>query len=391
MRKNKLIFLIGIFLLLAVPALQMLMGSAAKASSEENASVEKENIASEGKIVVGYCQAIEYAEAVESFYYTLKGLEATGEIGEIKFDYKPYKSTGKELWDYLCDNVESKRFIFSKKDFYDMDLGDTEKILKAVEDHDIDFLFSFGTAAGQLLFSDSYKVDIINLGTNDPLGAGIVKSAEFSGYENMWARVDESRNYRQLKMFRDAVGYKKLGAIRYVDSFRRIFTPEKDIERLSKEEGFEVEIYDYYNVDEIFSSSDLDRYYDGIIEAHKYLAEHCDAFYMVLGGWRYEDLPMLLEPFYEKNIPVFSQFGSIEVENGALMSVGKKSFDELGKYVASIVVRYADGEKLGNISQLYPEIQSMAYNAEIGEKINFEPDIEFLMYCNEIYGEGVQQ
>ena len=57
---------------------------------------------------------------------------------------------------------------------------------------------------------------------------------------------------------------------------------------------------------------------------------------MIIGGWRYEDLPELLEPFYEKNIPVFSQFGSIEVENGALMSVGKKTFDELGKYVASV-------------------------------------------------------
>ena len=51
----------------------------------------------------------------------------------------------------------------------------------------------------------------------------------------------------------------------------------------------------------------------------------------------------------------------------------------------------ANGEKLGKISQLYPEIQSMAYNAEVGDKINFEPDIEFLMYCNEIYGREVAQ
>ena len=352
--------------------------------------VEEENL-SYKKILVGYCQAIEYAEAVETFYYTLKALEEMGEIEGLDLDYKPYKTTGLELWNYVCDNVKSDRFIFSKEDFYDMDLGDLGKAKKAVENHKLDLFFTFGTAAGQEFFADFNKVNTINLGTNDPLGAGIVKNIKFSGIDNLWARVDDSRNYRQLKMFRDAVGYEKLGLLRYTDSFRRIFTPEKDIERLSEEEGFEVEIYDFYDVDNIFLSSDLDRYYEELITAHKYLADNCDAYYMSIGGWRYEDLPKLLEPFYEKNIPVFSQFGSIEVENGALMSVGKKSFDELGRAVASVVVRCANGEKLGEISQMYPEIQSMAYNVKVGDRINFEPDIEFLMYCNEIYGKEVSQ
>jgi ABC-type uncharacterized transport system substrate-binding protein len=391
MDKKKLIFIIGIILFITFPTFQMIFNNSGEVLLSDAKKLDNKEYFLNEKVVVGYCQAIEYAEAVETFYYTLKALDDMGAISGLNLNYKPYETTGKELWNYVCDNVESDMFLFSKEDFYDMDLGDLEKAKNAVENKNIDLFFTFGTAAGQEFFKDFNKINTINLGTNDPLEAGIIKNSEFSGVENLWARVDESRNYRQLKMFRDAVGYKKLGVIRYTDSFRRVFTPEKDIERLSKEEGFEVEIYDFYNVDEIFLSSDLNRYYDEIIKAHKYLANNCDAFYMIIGGWRYEDLSELLRPFYEENIPVFSQFGSIEVENGALMSVGKKTFDELGRYVASVVIRCANGEKLGEISQLYPEIQSMAYNAEVGDKINFEPDIEFLMYCNEIYGREVAQ
>lgn len=392
MKKIKPIFLVALCIMILTPFIQKTIGL----KNQDNHLPLLENIDKEEKIdlsdkyIIGYCQSIEDTEATGIFYYTLKGLEKSGYIEMFDYNFMPYETKSKDLWEFACKNIKSENLIFLEDNYFDIDIEGTDRITKELIADKFDILLTYGTAAGQSLLSDFHNVDVINFASNDPVGAGFVKSKEYSGYENLWAQTDDTRYYRQLKMFYDVIKFKKLGVIRYTDSFRRVLTPEKDIEKLAKEENFEIEYYDFYKVDEIFLSGDIEGYYDEIQKAHEYLANNSDAFYMVVGGWKYSDLPVLLESFYENKIPVFSQFGSVEVENGALMSVGKTSFDEIGDYAASIMTRILAGEKPGNINQVYLEMQSIAYNVSVAEKIDFRPDMEFLIYCNEVYEKKVK-
>jgi ABC-type uncharacterized transport system substrate-binding protein len=388
MKKNNVIIIFGLCILLITPLLSAIRTNIQKDGTRA-ISYDVDSISINQESVIGYCQTIEDLEATGILYYILKGLEKSGQLSDFDFEYIPYETKSKELWDYACDHIKSDKLIFLKENYFDLTLNDIEKVKEVLENKEVDLMITFGTAAGQELFSDFHDVPTINLGSNNPLEAGFVKSLEYSGYDHLWAHVDDTRYYRQLKMFYDAVKFKELGVIRYTDSFRKSFTPEKDIQRLAEEKGFEVLIYDFYNVDEMFANGDIDQYYEEIKKANDFLANECDGFYMILGGWSPKDLPVLLESFYENKLPVFSQFGSVEVKNGALMSIGKSTFDGIGDYSTDIIIRALNGEKLGEMNQVYTEIQSLAYNVTVGEEIGFKPSIEMLMYCNEIFKEQV--
>lgn len=342
-------------------------------------------------MVLGICQSIEDPESTNILYYTLKGLEQAGWIDDFDYPFVPYETTSQAMWDFACENVTSDVFILKKENHYDIAVEGSSPIRKAVCAGDIDLLLTYGTKAGQIVFSEDHHVNTLNFGANDPVEAGFIESEDYSGASHLWAHTDNTRYYRQLKMFYDVAQFEKLGVIRYVDSFRRVFTPEEDIERLAKEKGFEIEYLDVFGVDSIFDKDDLKEYYKKMMQAHEELAEEVDAFYMVIGGWSYDDLPELLAPFYERSIPVFSQFGSVEVEHGALMSVGKTDFDEIGDFASNVIVQVIAGIKPGDILQRHSEIQSIAYNVDVARQIEFQPDMEFLIYCNEVYRERVKR
>jgi len=276
------------------------------------------------KIRVGYIESSSTPESTGILYASLKALGKNKVLSNMEtYEYIPFKEDTKNLWKYVCDQGDSDYLTFEKDFFYNLEQTDEKVIQGRLEKGDIDLLITYGTRAGQAFFNNKHHVDTLNVGSNDPIAAGFMLDKHTAPYEHLWAFIDESVYRRQIDSFYKAVRFKKLGVVEYSDSFRSVFTPMKDLKEAAKKYGFELVVYPFLGVDKMFGEGDMDTYYQEVLKSNRYLAEHCDAVYQVIGGYEYTDLPMLLEPLLKAKVPVFSMFGSIEVQNGALIVLGK--------------------------------------------------------------------
>ena len=87
-------------------------------------------------------------------------------------------------------------------------------------------------------------VPTIVASTSDAVGARIVASAQDSGLENMHARVQPERYQRQLRLFHEIVGFRKLGLV-YEDSpSGRSYAAVDAVRQIAMEKGFSVRACD---------------------------------------------------------------------------------------------------------------------------------------------------
>ena len=106
--------------------------------------------------------------------------------------------------------------------------------VRLVQGQDIDLVIAMGTWAGQ---------DMTALGapvppSSRPPPARIVASAQDSGLENMHARVQPERYQRQLRLFHEIVGFRKLGLV-YEDSpSGRSYAAVDAVRQIAMEKGF---------------------------------------------------------------------------------------------------------------------------------------------------------
>jgi ABC-type uncharacterized transport system substrate-binding protein len=78
------------------------------------------------------------------------------------------------------------------------------------------------------------------LSASDAVASGIIKSAEDSGYNHVHACVDPFRYDRQVRVFHDIVGFKKLG-IAYEDSVEgKSYAAVEIIEKVAAERDFKI-------------------------------------------------------------------------------------------------------------------------------------------------------
>lgn len=246
---------------------------------------------------------------------------------------------------------------------------------------DLDMMIVMGTVAGQALVNDVHSVPLMVFSTSNAVQAGIVKSNEDSGRNNVWAHMDPDRYRQQIEVFHDLFGFKKLGMV-YEDSVPgRSFAAVEDVEAVARERGFE--IVRYFVKD---SQPDKDAFSRETLAAHRKLAQEVDAVYMTL----YMDrkaamLPELLAPFYDKKIPVLAQQGAAEVKNGALLSVYRADFGGVGLFGAEAIARVLNGATPRSLPQVFANTPNIVLNLEAADKIGYAPPFDILLIADEIY------
>lgn len=341
---------------------------------------------------IGFCQSEPYQDYASNFYYIIKGLEEAGWVSGTKdLPFKTGQDDTEEMWNWLALRNVSQYLEFVKDAYYDLKemsnrgiLGEKKIITRLQRNKDIDLMIVTGTAAGLALSKGDHSVPILVFSTSDPVGSGIIKSATDSGKDNVWAHVDQGQFRRQVQVFHDIFKFKKMGLVYEDSELGRSYIALNDIENIAKERGFKLISY---HVKEPVNSSDEARYYRDLRVAYQEITKEIDAMLLTVSPTKPEMLAELLTPFYEHQIPVFSQGGALEVKYGALMSITQNDYQNLQKFTAGTITNVFHGSKPRELPQIFESTPRIILNLEVAKKIGYKPSFDILYVADEIYRE----
>lgn len=331
---------------------------------------------------IGYCESQPYFEFDGILQGIVAGLEEMGWLENTSgLPYIPFQEDTGTMWQWLAAQDLGPYIEFVEDAHYDLSVDSGDEIIRRLEeDKDIDLMILNGTLAGLTLANDKHSVPSLVFGTSNAVASGIIESENDSGMDHIWAHVDPDQFIRQVEVFYDIFRFKKLGILYVDDSFRKVFAAVDDVESVSKEKGFEV-----VHHHKVYDPDKVDQYLKDVYEAHTKLAREVDAMYVTNGAWQISKIYELLEPFYEKKVPVFSQVGSGEVRHGALMSLARADFSGIGSFGARTITEVFKGITPRKLPQRYEDAPSIALNLEVARIIGYKPTFDILLVADEIY------
>ena len=225
-------------------------------------------------------------------------------------------------------------------------------------------------------------IPILIFSTSDPIGSGIISSETDSGKDNVWAQVDKKRFQRQIQAFHDIFKFKKMGLVYEKSPIVENYIALKDIQAMASERNFEIVTV---NVKEAVNDDDKKRYYSELAEAYKNLSSKVDVMFLSISTIESQKLPTLLTPFYQKQIPVFSQLGADEVKNGALMSVTMYDFENFSEFGAYTIEKIMEGVKPRQLAQTFQGTPQIVLNLEVAKKCGYKIPIDILLVADKVY------
>jgi len=339
---------------------------------------------------IGYYEGGEYIDYQKSLVATVYGLMDLGWIDNTAIPSSLITGEQtKEIWNWLATDASSKYLEFVKDAHYTSgwDKKEREKNAAAVNmrlsgKKDLDLIIAMGTWAGKDLSNDNHSTPTIVMSTSSALKAKIIKSVEDSGRDNVHARVDPYRFERQVRVFHDMIGFKKLG-VAYEDTVDgRNYAAIDKIEKVAKERGFEIA--------NCFTQSDVSKAEvadESVIQCYSELVKKVDAIYITAqGGVNKKTIPQLVEIFKENHVPTFSMTGgSRYVEKGVLASLSRASFKPVGTFYALTIAKVFNGAKPRQLTQLFEAPPKIAINLKTAIAIGYDPPVDILGAADEVF------
>lgn len=333
-----------------------------------------------------YYEGGHYSDYQVIFQGTILGLVKLGWIKAIEFP--PYNPDHGAFWQWLCKNVKSDYLEFVPDAFYSSDFKMAirkktrdEFIKRLQEKKDIDFIFAMGTWAGQDLANNEHSVPTMVCSSSDPIGSKIVKSAEDSGFDHLMAKVDPDRYERQVQLFFDMVGFKKLGVVYENTVEGRTYAAVDKIEKVAKDNDLEI-----VSCEAPFSNIRKRVAREKVVECYTKIAPQVEAVYITTHqGVTLANLPKILTPLNKLKIPTFSMKGSEEVKHGVLMSISQANFKYVGEFQAEVMGKIFNGAKPREINQIFRAPGKIALNLKTAQTIDFDPPVDILMAADEIF------
>ena len=338
---------------------------------------------------IAYYEGGPYIDYQQIFSETIRGLMHLGWIETSELPKQKGEET-KTLWEWLATKAKSKYLEFPKDAYYSAEWTNKqrkEKVNSLVQrlNHtkDIDLLIAMGTQAGQDFANNQHHTPTLVLSSSDPIAAGIIKSAEDSGFNHIHATVDPTRYERQIRVFHEIINFKKLG-IFFEDSVNgRSFSAIDIVKKIANERNFDVIVC--YTFDEIIDDNKAKD--DSVKKCFQELIDKkVDAIYVTQQyGVNNGTIPKLVEMSLENHIPTFSQAGSSEVKYGFLLSLSQAGFKYIGDFHAQTIAQVLNGAKPGELGQLFKEPPKIAINLRTAEIIGFNPPLVMLGAADEMF------
>lgn len=342
-----------------------------------------------GKWRLAYFQGGDYPDYLASLLATVRSLMDLGWIEKGEIPAAAHKNI-KDLWNWLAADARSGFLEFVKDGFFSLGWDDTirektaaEIIKRFNEQKDIDLVIAAGTWAGKDLANNNHHVNTLVISTSEPVASGIIKSIEDSGYDHVTARIDPSRYQRQIRIFHDIVGFKKLG-MAYADTESgKIYAATANVREVAAERGFE--IVECFTRDDIPDSKLAGA---SVEQCFQELCKKVDAIYVTKqNGVNKKSIPELAKTAIACGLPTFSQSGSEEVQWGFLLSISQASFKYVGRYYAEVIAKILNGAKPRQLDQVFEGPPKIAINLRTASLIGFDPPVDTLGAADEIFQE----
>lgn len=339
---------------------------------------------------IAYYEGGPYTDYQKIFTETIRGLMQLGWIETTELPIQKGDST-EVLWQWLATNVKSKYLEFVYDAHYSANWirrSRTETVAQLMrrlkQTRDIDLLIAMGTVAGQDFANNKHSTPTLVFSSSDALASGIVKSLDDSGFEHVHATLDPNRYGRQVRIFHEMLGFKKIG-IFYENSVNgRSYAGAELIEKTSKVRGFQ--IVRCYSLEE--STDSVQTREESVLKCFEELARKVDAIYVTQQlGVNRNTIPQLIRMSHRYHIPTFSQAGSFEVKYGFLLSLSQISYQHVGKFHAQTIAKVFNGAKPNQLNQVFEEPIKLAVNLKTAEIIGFYLNTRILAATDEFYRE----
>ncbi len=336
---------------------------------------------------IGYFEGGEYVNYQLNFLGIIRGLMDMGWMEKAKIPEQSGEQTA-QLWQWLADSTRSRYIEFVKNAHYtgNWDTPLIEKMVPQIisrlnNKKDIDLIIAAGTKAGLKLATNDHHVPTLVISTTDPLAAGIIKSVEDSGFDHVHARVDPYRHERQINLFHDIIGFKKLG-IAYQDTEQgRSCAALDSVKKVADERGFK--IVPCFTSDE---SADVKKDEGSVKKCFATLGKTADAIYVTTqNGVNADSIPDLVNIANKYRIPTFTQSHSEQVKYGFLMSISRANFQYVGRFYAQTMAKIFNGAKPRDLGQLFEDPPKIAINLKTAELIGYDPPVDVLTAADEIF------
>lgn len=337
---------------------------------------------------IGYLEGGPFPDYQMNLIAIVKGLMELGWIEKMNIPSQQDPKDTKALWQWLANDINSEYIEFVADAYWSANWGDSLRkeiqqtvLTRLTETGDIDLMLALGTWAGQDLANDKHTVPTVAASVADALEANIIKSIDDSGYDHLHAKIDPTRNKRQLQLFHDIINFSRLGVVYENSTEGRSYAAINDVEIVAKERKFQV-IPCYAN----FSNNTLDAAQKEVIDCYIQLAESVDAIYITRHrGLTPEVVEKIMVPLNRKRLKTFSQQGSRDVKLGVLLSIALATHKYVGNFYAETIAKIFNGALPRHLPQLFEEPPKIAINIKTANLIKFDPPIELFGIADEIY------
>lgn len=343
---------------------------------------------------LAYMDEDPYQETFKSVYYIIDGLKELGWLrcGELPFDPETDEDT-LEMILWLCENAESEYMEFVGTAVYythnDPEMTEAqrkekirESLAEQIAANEIDAIFTMGTIPAQWAKSFGFDLPLLMGGAVDPIGSGLIASADDSGDERLWAHVDSSAYAWQMKYYYDQLHFSRIGTV-YDDE---IIAGIPHYRKAAEENQFKLI---EYRLEKNRYPEDI--YYEKLRSLYRKMIseDRVDAYLLtanVFSGSSQKS-EQLLQEFADARIPVVAQFGDRYVKSGAaIMIIDLENSKEQGWFIANTIGRVFNGETPRSLPQEYISSPYLMLNFSTAEQIGFQPSFQTLVACEEIYG-----
>ena len=338
------------------------------------------------KFKLAYVDIDPYNETFRMLYYVVESLKADGWLTYDALPYDPETDADSlGLMNWLADNAESEYIELDKTAFYYTTVSTEEEIYESLRQHievdgDIDAILTMGTSPSVMVQGFDFDVPVLMYAVSDPIGSGLIESAEYSGDERYWAHVDSSAYARQMQYYYDTFGFKNIGSV-YGDE---IVCALPDYRSTAEKNGFRITEYqlekdDFPSEEEYYA--ELQKIYKKMIDEDK-----IDAYILNTNVITSVDTAVeMMQIFFDAKIPVFAQVGSAYVKSGAaLLIVDPRDAEGTAPFVSNIIGSVFNGSKAGELEQEYISSPYLTLNLDVADHIEYKPSFEMLIACEKI-------